>query len=140
MRLATRHAVLAVVAAGAVLAGCSSSDCALTPPINEAPTSCTLPPQTTVEVDVRWCNCGSSVVCDVTFDGGAYLLEPRVTACDAECPGNPDACDLDSTVSCVFTTEPLGADNTYSVQIADGSGIRNAMFTIATGADDTCDP
>lgn len=138
---ARKIAVLTALTAGAFLTGCGTDPaCALTPPINDAPTSCTLPPQTTVTVDVRWCNCGSSVVCDVSFDSGFYLLEPRVTSCDAECPGNPTSCGLDDTVSCVFTTEPLGEDNTYSVQIADASGIRNATFTIDAGGDDSCGP
>lgn len=137
-------AVLAALAAGAFLAtGCSGDDtsCALTPPIHDYPPSCALPPETTVEVKIRWCNCGSSVECDVEYQNGFYLLEPRVTACDAECPGNPASCSLDSEVTCVLTTEPLGADNTYEVQIADASGVRSSTFTVVpTGGVESCGP
>ncbi|HYD43622.1 MAG TPA: hypothetical protein VEB43_22520 [Anaeromyxobacter sp.] len=141
MKLVRRStAVVAALAAGALFAsGCSSEpSCAITPPIHDYPTSCTLPSQTTVDVNIRWCNCGSRVVCDVTREGNSYFLEPRVTACDAECPGNPESCDIDSLVTCAFTTPEPG---TYFVTIADGLEVRSSTFTVvASGGDDRCDP
>lgn len=140
MKTAIRKlSVLAAIAAGASLAGCDAvPSCALVPPIHDWPESCSLPAGTTVEVNIRWCDCGSSVVCDVTRDGNSYLLEPRVTACEAECPGNPTDCALDSEVSCVFTTDDPG---TYFATIADGLEVRSSTFTVVgSGGNDSCGP
>ena len=142
MKLVRRSTVVLVaLTAGAIFAtacGGEPNNCALTPPIHDYPSSCTLPSGTTVDVNIRWCNCGSTVECDVTREGNSYLLEPRVTACDAECPSNPASCDIDSVVTCAFTTPGPG---TYGVTIVDGLEVRSSTFTVVdSGGDDSCGP
>lgn len=140
MRLVRRGAVVAVALAGALFtSGCGSeSSCGINPPLHYYPRSCSLRAGSTVTVNLETCNCGSTVVCEVTEQDGFYTLEPRVTACDADCPGNPTSCDLDSSVSCVFNTPALGSDPSLEVNIADGSVVRNVTYTLSATGDLDC--
>ncbi len=112
-------AVLAAAAALALATGCpSTSDCALTPEVSQAPDSCALVPDVPVTVNVRWCSCGASTTCEVRLEGGGIIqLEPVVNSCDAECPPNPTACDFD-TVACHFTIPAAASFDT--IYVIDG--------------------
>jgi hypothetical protein len=142
MTRANRNAVLAAVVAGTVLvgAGCGSQSCAnVTPDILQgaAPTSCSFLPNVSVTVKVPWCSCSSSVSCDVQYDNGTYLLDPKVSACDASCPANPDSCPP-APVSCTFVTQPLGSNNSYNILIHGASSDSSATMTVSSGGGSTC--
>jgi hypothetical protein len=128
---------LAVLAAGVVLApGCgSNSDCNITPDIATHPGACTLPPNTTVTVNARWCSCSATTTCEVVdAGGGVFQLEPKVASCDATCQTNPTSCDS-NPVQCVFTTPAPGS---YFLYFISGSGSDNIQLTVASGAASSC--
>jgi hypothetical protein len=133
-----RWAAVAAVLGMGVLAGCGADNKSCdSPEINQAPTSCSLAADSDVSVKIRWCNCGASVTCDVTFDSGQYFLTPTLTSCDSSCPSNPTDCGLDSTISCRFRTPAAG---TYPVNIINGLGVREATFYVASSGDFSCGP
>ena len=143
MTRANRNAALsALLAAGALAgAGCGAQSCTnVTPDVNEAPTSCSFAPSQQVNVYVRWCSCNSSVACDVSYNSGTYLLDPKISSCDASCPSNPDSCGLDSVVSCTFTTQPIGDINTYTILIHGASADDSASMTVSGSGGTSCGP
>jgi hypothetical protein len=122
-------AFIAALAAGVALApGCgSNNDCNVTPDVSAHPASCTLAPNTTVTVRANWCSCGSSISCDALPEkGGVIQLEPRVAACDADCPAQ--------AVDCTFTAP---AEGSYFIYFISGSGFESVPLTV-TGGNTTC--
>jgi hypothetical protein len=138
MPRADRNALLlALLAAGVLLGGgCAGNDCTLTPDLNQAPGSCTLAPDTHVTVNVRWCSCGATTVCDVIdAGGGVFQLEPKVNSCDASCPPNPTDCPWDS-VPCSFTT-PVST-GPYHLYVIDGQTYQDVPLTVSGGGGASC--
>jgi hypothetical protein len=132
-------ALLAAAAALALQTGCpSTSDCSVTPEVNQAPGSCSLVPDEPVTVNVRWCSCGATTTCDVRLEGGGIIqLEPVVNSCDAECPPNPDSCPAD-TVPCTFTIP--GAGSFDKLWVIDGQNTPIEVPLTVTGAGSTVCP
>jgi len=134
-----RHctAVLILAAVAYLGTGCgSSNDCTITPDLASIPGPCTLPPQTTVTVNVQWCNCGAATVCKVTDEGqGVFQLEPQVNSCDASCPANPTGCPSDF-VPCIFQSPNVGND--YHLYLISGESFQSVPMTIASGVSSTC--
>jgi hypothetical protein len=130
-------AVVAALAVGALVAGCGSESCNITPEVrpDQAPTSCTLRADTDVTVLVGWCDCGAPATCQVTTDGGAVVLEPRVDSCDASCPANPSGCPLDP-VPCHLN---LPAGN-YDLHIISGLDFLPADLSVTSGGGSSCGP
>lgn len=135
MTIARKIAVVALVAGAVLAGGCGPADCNATPLLSQAPGSCTLAPSSDVTVRVRWCSCGASTVCEVTYADGVYQLDPKVNSCDASCPSNPTSCDYD-TVPCTFTTPASGSFNLY---VIDGSTFESVPLSIG-GSSTLCGP
>ncbi|HET6413575.1 MAG TPA: hypothetical protein VFG53_16060 [Anaeromyxobacter sp.] len=136
----TRHctAVLVLAALAYLGTGCgSNNDCTITPDLaTPNPQTCTLPPQMTVTVNVRWCNCGAATVCKVTDEGqGIFQLEPQVNSCDASCPANPAGCPSDF-VQCIFQSPNVAGD--YQLYLISGESFKSVPMTIVSGVSSSC--
>ncbi len=127
--------IFALLAGGLVLApgcGSNSNDCNTLPELASAPNSCSFPANSTVTVQVRWCNCNSTITCDVTDEGsGVFQAEPKVSACDATCDTSGASCAKD-TVDCVFRTPASGTG--FSLVVRGASTDDTVPFTIAGGS------
>jgi hypothetical protein len=143
MTRANRNVALAVLLAAGTLAGVgcgAQNSCSnVTPDVNQAPTACSFAPSQQVSVNVRWCSCNSSVTCDVAYDSGTYVLDPKISSCDASCPSNPSDCPFD-VVSCTLTTQALGSINDYNILIHGASGDASATMTVSDSGSTSCGP
>ncbi len=132
--------VLGVIASAAGVGCGTNQDCSVTPPLAQAPASCSATASSTLSMTVHWCDCNAGAIgCKVTPEqGGVIQVEPVLQACDASCPSNPTSCGAANSGCSVPVPSATGSYHIYVFGAQNALGYEDVPLTVGAGGSGTC--